>query len=37
MPNYRAPIVNEDNEAAGIKGSLKCRCRDRRDVFESPE
>lgn len=34
--NYWLLIVTEDNEAGGIKGSLKHPCRNCWDVFESP-
>lgn len=36
IPNYRLLVVNEGNEADGIKGSLKRRYRNRRGVFKSP-
>lgn len=36
IPNYWLLIVTKDNEAGSIKDSLKHRCRNRWDVFESP-
>lgn len=36
IPNYRLLVVNEGNEADGIKGSLKRRCRNCWGVFKSP-